>query len=600
MTRHGDAAKAVAEPQRTLAEQDLANFVALVDPDPTRRRRFVESTRPRLAPIDGLEAGEAHAGPLSLLWVHAAHTPVDAASDGESLALVLGDVAPAKDVLVSWKEDRATPYDGFHAAFAWDPQRGLRAAADPLGLFPIVYWSAGDVALVASSPDLLRRHPGFRCEVDREGLVGLLLLNGLFDGRTLLRGVRRLSASHALQGLPATGLREVADFEPRFAGGSETFRAQVDRVHEGVRELYGRQLRTGLCHAVTLSGGLDSRVSAAYAAGLGAPLTTLTLGEVDDLEARCAQGVARVLGAPHQVVPDPDEAMPEQFARQVRLDHGASGFGFPFAWNTVPALAELAPRVLSGVLVDTMIGGNPIEWAGGPERMDAGCFLAHARAWGLPVGRLRRLLRREVFGDAVDERLERMQTLFRESGPTPHQRAMRFHWSNRTRFQAGALPWIDSFAAWPALPIDSRAAVDLALSLDPHHIQRRRLEGELLRRHHPAVARIPVDRNGFDTTPLLPSWRWRLERGSWRAASRSPKELRRYYRLFDVNHSSWRAVRRAFEDCRRAADDLFHPETLRELLPGPDDDVPWVWNPIFETSGATTLLGVLLWCREHR
>ena len=72
------------------------------------------------------------------------------------------------------------------------------AGADILGVFPIYYYADSEILLVGSSPELFRYHGLFRMELDLEGLVAILLMNNSFEGRTLLRGVRRLGPGRVL------------------------------------------------------------------------------------------------------------------------------------------------------------------------------------------------------------------------------------------------------------------------------------------------------------------------------------------------------------------------------------------------------------------
>jgi asparagine synthase (glutamine-hydrolysing) len=578
----------------------VANFAALIDPDRARRERFLEAARPQLAPLPDLEAGSAASGDCAVLWARAAHAPTDALAKDGAVAVAWGDVAGAAEILDAWRAGAARPRDGYHAALAWDPRLGLRVSADPLGLFPLVYAARGEVCLVASSPAAFRHHPAFPPALDPAGLVGVLLTNGLFDGRTPMRGVRRLAAAHALYWDPCRGAREQREFELSFETSDAPLPDEVERVHAHLEAAFARSVRPGLGHVLTLSGGRDSRLVGSHALRRGAPLVALTFGEPRDVEMRCARRVARALGVAHHTRPDDPEHWPAYLARQAALDCGSNAFALPFLWGHVPRLAQLAPRSLSGATVDALLGGSPTGWAGGVARHSSERFLHHVFRWGVPARRLRALLRREVFGDAVDEVVERVRRTYRDCAPTPHQRDRIFYWTHRLRFQAGSIPWIDSFGSWPVLPLDERASLGVALSLAPAVCESRRLESELLLRHHLRLARIPLDRNSYVATPLRPGWIWALERARWRRPPRTRGERRRYYRIFDANHASWRGVRRALEPCRHAADDLFHPEVLAELLPPPDQDVRTSGDVIADTNGARILLGFLLWARDWR
>jgi asparagine synthase (glutamine-hydrolysing) len=76
---------------------------------------------------------------------------------------------------------------------------GLTLGADLIGMFPVYWWTGGEVLLAGSSPELFRLHPCFRSSIDLEGLTGILLTMNSVDGRTLLEGVRRLAPGHFLR-----------------------------------------------------------------------------------------------------------------------------------------------------------------------------------------------------------------------------------------------------------------------------------------------------------------------------------------------------------------------------------------------------------------
>jgi hypothetical protein len=163
----------------------------------------------RLAPLPDLVAGRREIGDLAVAWAAGARAPVEVAVDGETAAVLWGEAIAgdgrrvrAIDVLGAWgvrEPWSQPPYDGYHAAVRWDPQRGVTAAADPLGLFPVYHWTREDVVVIASSPDPIRRHPRFTSELDVHGLAGMLLVASSLDGRTLQRGVTRLGPGAMLR-----------------------------------------------------------------------------------------------------------------------------------------------------------------------------------------------------------------------------------------------------------------------------------------------------------------------------------------------------------------------------------------------------------------
>ena len=52
-----------------------------------------------------------------------------------------------------------------------------------------------------------------------------------------------------------------------------------------------------------------------------------------------------------------------------RWEHLAEGFSFPWAWALPEYLRELAPRTVTGHLLDYSIGGAFIRWGYSPSSM---------------------------------------------------------------------------------------------------------------------------------------------------------------------------------------------------------------------------------------
>jgi asparagine synthase (glutamine-hydrolysing) len=134
----------------------------------------------------------------------------------------------------------------------------------------------------------------------------------------------------------------------------------------------------------------------------------------------------------------------------------------------------------------------------------------------------------------------------------------------------------------------------------------RRLEHEILKRWYPELARLPLDRNSFDTTPLLPRT-VDVVRGALSARVRTLAERlglaggerRYYYRTFDFNGPHWRAVRRAAEPYRENAYALFDRATFDELVPPPE--ARWdAGHGVFGSAGSKMLIAVAVWLGDVR
>ncbi len=75
-------------------------------------------------------------------------------------------------------------------------------------------------------------------------------------------------------------------------------------------------------------------------------------------------------------------------------------------------------------------------------------------------------------------------------------------------------------------------------------------------------------------------------------------ERRYYYRVCDINGPGWRAIRRQAEPHRERVLEVFNKEVLDTILPPPDVPLQ-LKDGIVDSSGLKSLLGFLLWSRDH-
>jgi asparagine synthase (glutamine-hydrolysing) len=598
----------------------MASFVAVVDPDPIRRAAYVASVLPSLALLPERHVGQCSTGAFAALWAAGPRAPVSAAADSESAGVVWGDaLAPDGGVVDSavlreaWRviPDGLPPaWNGFHAAVRYGNQAGtLVAGADLFGLFPVYYWTKGEILLVGSSIESFRRHPLYRSAINPVGITGVLLTGGLLDGDTVWTDVRRLPPGSLLSWSPTTRAREIRQYSMSATGAADagSFEDHVSMIDGALDDVLARHVPSGRTTGLLLSGGRDSRVVAGALHRRGIPTHALTLGEAHDHEVRCARSVARQLGFRHTVASDPLTDVEAMVRRHVRVEQLANGLANFYTWDMVPLLGPLGERVLSGYSVERYIGGTARALPGSPADGDAfDRVRKKTLSYGIHPSVLRRVLRQDVFGAALDECEERLRAQF-VAGPADVDRcAWEFDAMHRGRHHAGSTPWRMSQAAWPSLLAIDQSFINVCASLPAASVVGRRAEDALLRTRFPALARLPLDRNSARLEPLLPSVAWRARR---RLGERMPLavrrsfnqwrgERRRYYRLYDINAPIWRTVRHMAEAVRARASDVLDPSALASLLPAPDVRIE-LREPITDSNGLKALLGFMIWWSEY-
>jgi asparagine synthase (glutamine-hydrolysing) len=496
---------------------------------------------------------------------------------------------------------------------------GLAVGTDLLGLFPWYFASAPspagsaedsesseEVVIVATSPELLRHHPLFPEVLDQEGLIGSLLLSGLIGNRTLLRGVRRLSAGCMLVARPDVGVAEIPCY--RIPDGEPLahlpFREQVEALDEAFGGAVKQQAPPDAPIGVLLSGGRDSRLLAGYLGDRRSTVTALTLGLPSDYEVECARAVARELRFEHEVVSLDPTTFPDAARLHAHWEHLATGFATAHMWSVLGELARLPTHFVTGYVLDMLLGTRP---APGREAPFDAAFQIFNRRRGIREGRLRRLLRSNQSQELMHGVIERARIQFDEAASDPRQRGWRFQLANTERHHPGTVPWRLSFASWPVMPFLDRRVLEVIGRLPAATLTERRAQDAILRTRFNDLARLPLDRNSHNTDPLILPRSVRIRRGLEARGILKPRrrgdapdgqERRYFYRVYDFNGPGWVAIRRAAEPHRDRLADLFDMDELAKIVPAPDVPVPFD-DVILDGFGPKMLVGTMLWAADH-
>lgn len=595
----------------------MSNFLVIVDPDSARRHAFIRQVGPRLALVDGLAVSSLDRGDFSAVWAASPRAPVSQHADSESAAIVWGHAlgpegqVTAEHVARDWTGGTAsapTAFDGYFAAAAFRRDRGVVAGVDLLGLFPLYFAASNDVCIASATPEPFRFHPLFPSAIDLDGLVGLLIVRAPLHGRTLLRGISRLSSSHALVWRPGAAPAEVRQYHiPVVAGGDGSrFADDVATLDDALAAAVKRHAPASASRGILLSGGRDSRMIAGYLAEGGVALHALTLGERGDFEVECAEPVASALGIRHALASVDDAEYPWTADVQANYEHLVGGFGNVYMWGLMEPLRRLPPTVVTGYLTDSIIAGKSTS----PGLHDFDVALPRLVQRALSPEQLRRLLRRDLFGSAVEDAIDNLRTAWNDAAPAELQRPWQFQIAHSERCHVGAIPWRLAFGSWPLLPVLDRRLLDAVGAIPASSLANRRAQDEIMRRRFPRLARLPhVAANGDIVDPLVPSAGSRIARaasrltgGRWRPVrarqTRGDRDRRFNYRMYDFNSPGWRAVRRRAEPERERLAGLFDMEALRAFVPPPDATLQ-LEHPIFDSVGRKLLVGLMLWAREH-
>ncbi len=103
-----------------------------------------------------------------------------------------------------------------------------------------------------------------------------------------------------------------------------------------------------------------------------------------------------------------------------RWEHLANGFTNITDWIGFSHLSDLAPRFIMGALADAIVGGSTIDLAycRSSRTLSFDKMFERVNSRAIAPTSLKKLLRREIFGDLVDETIAECQSVF-EKHPVP-------------------------------------------------------------------------------------------------------------------------------------------------------------------------------------
>ncbi len=201
-----------------------------------------------------------------------------------------------------WGPDVLEHLDGMWAFAVWDRERrAVFLARDRLGIKPLVYALLPGAVVFASEIKALLASGLIEPRLDPTALPHYLSAFAVPEPLSLFEDIRRLPAGHAMV-LSPDGPRAYEYWD--CAVREEPDRGRAAYVHEisgMLEDSVRRTMVSDVPLGVLLSGGVDSRLLATYAARADPELETFTLGfdDPDYDERPAARAIARSLGTRH-------------------------------------------------------------------------------------------------------------------------------------------------------------------------------------------------------------------------------------------------------------------------------------------------------------
>ncbi|GAA2143311.1 asparagine synthase (glutamine-hydrolyzing) [Kitasatospora kazusensis] len=166
----------------------------------------------------------------------------------------------------AWGGSFTERLNGMYALALWDTRsEELLLVRDRLGIKPLYYHPTPDGVLFGSEPKAILAHPAVEAAVDQDGLRELLGLTKT-PGHAVYRGMREVRPGHTVR-CSRAGLREERYWELEAHEHTDDLPATVATVRSLLQDAVTRQLVSDVPLGSLLSGGLDSSVITALAAG---------------------------------------------------------------------------------------------------------------------------------------------------------------------------------------------------------------------------------------------------------------------------------------------------------------------------------------------
>ncbi len=167
-----------------------------------------------------------------------------------------------------WGESCLERFNGIYAFAVWEAERKrLFLARDRIGVKPLFYGETNGGLLFASEIKTILAHGAIRPRLDGEGAAQLILLGpGRLPGSGVFRDIRELEPGCC--GYYENGRLTLGRYwKLRDREHTDTFEETVEKVRFLVKDAIRRQLVSDVPIGTFLSGGLDSSIITAVAAG---------------------------------------------------------------------------------------------------------------------------------------------------------------------------------------------------------------------------------------------------------------------------------------------------------------------------------------------
>lgn len=281
------------------------------------------------------------------------------------------DSSDALKVLVLAHENDALPQalakaNGYFAFMLYDKgSNKAYFATDRYGMKPIYFWKQnGQVAAVANELKALAVHPDFELQPDKSAIDAFTGLGQMLENQTWFESSERLGPSCLLTVDCNDRSYQIAHYwtwKSVTKKDSISFDEATDKLYELYVQAMERCLSSvkGSTLAITLSGGLDSRVLLAEAAKqFSGTIETFTFGIEGCEDSIIAKQVSDVAGVTNHFRPINKDNWFSGRESGVWTSEGMFNIVHMHTLGSVQAISDFSPYLLNGYCGDAVIGGS--------------------------------------------------------------------------------------------------------------------------------------------------------------------------------------------------------------------------------------------------
>lgn len=256
--------------------------------------------------------------------------------------------------------------NGYFAFVIFDKRtHTVSLVTDRFGMKPLYLWADNNFAKgFASEPKALVLNPNYEQAINSAALNAFIDIGHMLGEQTLFNNIKRLPPAS----ITTINIKNLQYTTTHYWGWGEikanneiTFAAATEQAYKLFDNAVQRCLKTmqQSTLAITLSGGLDSRVLLAAAKQhFKGDIKTYTFGEVGCDDAVIAKQVAELAGVSNQLVSIDEHNWFAGRERGVWLTDGLKNILHMHALSSVSTIASSSNYLLNGYLGDVTFGGS--------------------------------------------------------------------------------------------------------------------------------------------------------------------------------------------------------------------------------------------------